>query len=1029
MDKYEYRVRAEEINALIDQGKYADAVKIADSIDWRRVKSVMMLCKISELYKMNRRYEESKEILLLAYERHPGARKIVYSLCELCIKLENVVEAVEYYKEFVQVAPRDTGKYILQYRLYEAQDVSLEERIAVLEEYKRRDYRERWAYELAYLYHRIGLATRCVEECDELILWFGDGKYVVKAMELKQLHESLTVAQQEKYDKRRTKQDVDLNAEEEEEEAVLPIEIKSVDPTDAKTAEIPAKEIDDEISRMEAEASDSLVKHGDEMDIQVKTMDMGEYNTINLQEELAKNLAKIMQAEDMVATDATVALPVDTIMGQATREMMTNAVSDNTIINSILSPELQKTVELTPVMEEEQEPLASAEQEEKTENPESIEDSEKTENPESIEVEEYDSEEIGSEESNHTEFDSEEEGSELEAVLYERFSGKTDADTEDDLDEEDQEMEGDTDESSDAEYPEVKYSQKAYDFVEEDLDEEDPVEIPEEMMPSSRVIPIITPPSQLEEQVARLAAQLAQLETKVVQAEQVEKEQVEKDNIKKLQTETLQIETLAEEAFESEQEEQVEKQITGQLSIVDIMSEWEETKKANEEKRMEDMRQKLLQQTGPMFSSFDAAIKESVQADLDMVSPLTNVFDEKDSEEIFREMDEVVVDNSEEDSEKLSEDEGMFQQNQVGDGLETDTQIDTQINEVEGMLAGGYESMWPLNTNIAKNAAVEEKTAEDITAAILDTASLASLVAEVLEESGVPEKKAPEPEPIRNLWEAEFMEVDPEDQLEVTENITEVMEPGYRSLTKEEKEIFGSIAQTREVQGQIARTLDAVTLTPNTGNIIITGDKGTGTTAVAKDIIRKLQMSDSNFSGKVAKITGSLLDKKDIAATIHDLENGALIVEKASELSPKMLEKMVHALESGSEQGIVIVLEDSREKADRLTAENPSLLRVFNSRIDIAALDNNGLVTYGKEYAREKEYTIDEMGTLALYTRITDMQTRDHSVTVEEVRQMIDDAIQHAEKKTVGHFVDVLLAKRYDEDDMIVLREKDFLTD
>ena len=1029
MDKYEYRVRAEEINALIDQGKYADAVKIADSIDWRRVKSVMMLCKISELYKMNRRYEESKEILLLAYERHPGARKIVYSLCELCIKLENVVEAVEYYKEFVQVAPRDTGKYILQYRLYEAQDVSLEERIAVLEEYKRRDYRERWAYELAYLYHRIGLATRCVEECDELILWFGDGKYVVKAMELKQLHESLTVAQQEKYDKRRTKQDVDLNAEEEEEEAVLPIEIKSVDPTDAKTAEIPAKEIDDEISRMEAEASDSLVKHGDEMDIQVKTMDMGEYNTINLQEELAKNLAKIMQAEDMVATDATVALPVDTIMGQATREMMTNAVSDNTIINSILSPELQKTVELTPVMEEEQEPLASAEQEEKTENPESIEDSEKTENPESIEVEEYDSEEIGSEESNHTEFDSEEEGSELEAVLYERFSGKTDADTEDDLDEEDQEMEGDTDESSDAEYPEVKYSQKAYDFVEEDLDEEDPVEIPEEMMPSSRVIPIITPPSQLEEQVARLAAQLAQLETKVVQAEQVEKEQVEKDNIKKLQTETLQIETLAEEAFESEQEEQVEKQITGQLSIVDIMSEWEETKKANEEKRMEDMRQKLLQQTGPMFSSFDAAIKESVQADLDMVSPLTNVFDEKDSEEIFREMDEVVVDNSEEDSEKLSEDEGMFQQNQVGDGLETDTQIDTQINEVEGMLAGGYESMWPLNTNIAKNAAVEEKTAEDITAAILDTASLASLVAEVLEESGVPEKKTPEPEVNRNLWEAEFMEVDPEDQLEVTENITEVMEPGYRSLTKEEKEIFGSIAQTREVQGQIARTLDAVTLTPNTGNIIITGDKGTGTTAVAKDIIRKLQMSDSNFSGKVAKITGSLLDKKDIAATIHDLENGALIVEKASELSPKMLEKMVHALESGSEQGIVIVLEDSREKADRLTAENPSLLRVFNSRIDIAALDNNGLVTYGKEYAREKEYTIDEMGTLALYTRITDMQTRDHSVTVEEVRQMIDDAIQHAEKKTVGHFVDVLLAKRYDEDDMIVLREKDFLTD
>ena len=171
MDKYEYRIRAEEINALIEQKDYIQAVKIADTIDWRRVRSVVMLCKVSELYKINRRYEESKEVLLLAYDLQPGSRKIVYSLCELSIKLEETVQAVEYYKEFIQIAPRDTGRFILQYRLYEAQDVSLEERIAVLEEYKKRDYREKWAYELAYLYHRIGLATRCVEECDELVLW------------------------------------------------------------------------------------------------------------------------------------------------------------------------------------------------------------------------------------------------------------------------------------------------------------------------------------------------------------------------------------------------------------------------------------------------------------------------------------------------------------------------------------------------------------------------------------------------------------------------------------------------------------------------------------------------------------------------------------------------------------------------------------------------------------------------------------------------------------------------------------------
>nr|MCR5771514.1 hypothetical protein [Butyrivibrio sp.] len=199
MDKYEYRVRAEEIKVLISSGKYGEAVKIADTIDWRRVKSTTMLCTISDLYKVNRRFEESKEILLLAYERYPSSRAIVYSLCELSIKMGEFVQAVEYYKEFVRIAPRDTGRYILQYRLYEAQDVSLEERIAVLEEFKKHDYREKWAYELAYLYHRVGLTTECIEEVDEMFLWFGVGKFVMKALELKALHEPLSQEQQARY--------------------------------------------------------------------------------------------------------------------------------------------------------------------------------------------------------------------------------------------------------------------------------------------------------------------------------------------------------------------------------------------------------------------------------------------------------------------------------------------------------------------------------------------------------------------------------------------------------------------------------------------------------------------------------------------------------------------------------------------------------------------------------------------------------------------------------------------------------------
>ena len=279
MDKAEYRIATEHIKKLIAQGEYAEASHIADTIDWSRVKSVMMLCTVSDLYKINRRYADAKEILYMAYERNPESRTILYSLCDLSIKLEEFVAAIEYYKSFVEVAPRDTGRYVLQYRLYQAQDVSLEERIEVLEQLKSEEYTEKWAYELAYLYHRIGFATKCVEECDELILWFGTGRYVYKAMELKMLHEPLTPSQQRTYDHRfeHLEQAKDMTR-------VLPridsgdsemTDESMVDVTDAPTVEIPKEYIEKEL-------------HSEPEEIQVKTLDVANaYNTMNLQKELA----------------------------------------------------------------------------------------------------------------------------------------------------------------------------------------------------------------------------------------------------------------------------------------------------------------------------------------------------------------------------------------------------------------------------------------------------------------------------------------------------------------------------------------------------------------------------------------------------------------------------------------------------------------------------------------------------------------------------------------------------------------------
>ena len=297
LDKYEYKVRSEEIKTLIAEGAYAEAAEIADTIDWRRVKSVMMLCTVSDLYKVNRRYEDAKNMLLLAYEKKPGGRTICYSLCELCIKTEEFVQAVSYYNEFMRVAPKDPERYILQYKLYEAQNVNLEERIGVLEELKKRDYREKWAYELAYLYHRVGLATRCVEECDELILWFGEGKYVIKAMELKMLHQPLSFAQQEAYDHR-----YDEYVEETAEQYTEETDAQYYDGQylyEGRQEAVPPFRQDGDIPEDTWEAQNAGGETApEEMDIQVKTMDVGRYNTINLQEELAAGLQEVLGAEE-----------------------------------------------------------------------------------------------------------------------------------------------------------------------------------------------------------------------------------------------------------------------------------------------------------------------------------------------------------------------------------------------------------------------------------------------------------------------------------------------------------------------------------------------------------------------------------------------------------------------------------------------------------------------------------------------------------------------------------------------------------
>ena len=975
MDKSEYKLRAEEIKDLISRGEYAQAAEIADTIDWRRVKSVMMLCTISDLYKINRRYEDARDMLLLAYERRPGGRTICYSLCELSIKMEEYVQAIEYYKEFVQVAPKDPGRYILQYKLYEAQDVSLEERIAVLEELKKRDYREKWAYELAYLYHRVGLAARCVEECDELILWFGEGKYVIKAMELKMLHQPLTPEQQEKYDHRfdapgtqqysqNYAQDPGYGQNETYDPNQGYVQDGSYDPNqgyaqggsydpnqgyaqdgsydpnqgyaqdgsyDPNQGYVQDGGYEPNQGYVQEETYEQVTGDTrgyetvqpvqpqqapaqpaeDDFDIHVKTMDVGQYNTINLQAELAAGLREVLSEDHAKETS-------DSITRSIVAPMIDPGDSDT---ESLDYPEIAD------VSEDDLEP--------------------ETEQMESSEVFFGETGEIGDL--------SQVPQVETEEILPEDpvVARRTDV------------------------VPELSEVQKTPE-VQEIVKEPETQKVPEAP---------VEPPKELADVLAQ-----------------------ESDG---------QISLVMPEA------ESIEKQITGQMNIEDILAEWERKKKENLEKREEEVRQHVLQQTGAMFTEFEQAVRDGLleklekekaadtadtvaedTTDTDEVEELEEITEEPATEEPVEELTEAapaeeaeqepVEELPEEDTvEELAEEPAYEPE---AEEFEESAEPEAEIYEQEEIV--DEEQAEP--EGAMDDEPVEEPTAEAVESADEETArEEIELTAEETPEAG----EAPE-QPERPAVERDKAKV--------------------RALTREERELYAPFIQSRSAREQLVKAIDNISLAAYTGNVIITGEEGMDTLSLAKNMVREIQATDSNFSGKVAKISGHALNKKDTADTLSKLKNGALIICKASEMNDATANVLHKALQQES-QGIVIILEDTKRDIDKFLEKHEKLRECFTARMDVEALSNNTLVAFGKQYAREMEYSIDELGELALHTRIEDMQTIDHVVTVVDVKQIVDEAIAHANKKTLKHFFDVLFAKRYDDEDMIILTEKDFV--
>ncbi len=933
MDKSEYKLRAEEIKDLISRGEYAQAAEIADTIDWRRVKSVMMLCTISDLYKINRRYEDARDMLLLAYERRPGGRTICYSLCELSIKMEEYVQAIEYYKEFVQVAPKDPGRYILQYKLYEAQDVSLEERIAVLEELKKRDYREKWAYELAYLYHRVGLAARCVEECDELILWFGEGKYVIKAMELKMLHQPLTPEQQEKYDHRfdapgshipsqNSVQDNEYSGNESYEQSYAKdgsydqeqgyaqdgsydqdqsyAQDSSYDQNQSYVQDSGYDQVNgdtqiyDPVQPAQQETPTQPVQ--DDYDIHVKTMDVGQYNTINLQAELAAGLREVLGEEPKGDT------------AKATSDSITRSI-------------------VAPMMDSDTESL---------DYPEIAEVSEDDLEPETEQIE----------------------GSEV-------FFGETG-----EIGDLSQVPEVETEEI----LPEEPASLKKQDVVPE--------------LSKAEVEPEATTPVEPPKELANVLAQESDGQISLVMPEA----------------------------------ESIEKQITGQMNIEDILAEWERKKKENLEKREEEVRQHVLQQTGAMFTEFEQAVRDGLleklekekAVDADTVTDTDEVEELEEIADVNDETEKAPAEVSEEEPEPEPADTDIVDTEEVEE-LEEEPAVAEYEEE-----SATEEPDAVVDMEVTQEPAAEiPEVPEETTAEIEEVPEETTAETEEASEESVAEAEE-EPE--------EAVEEVPEDEQPQTPEppVVERDKAKVRALTREERELYAPFIQSKSAREQLVKAIDNISLAAYTGNVIITGEEGMDTLSLAKNMIREIQATDSNFSGKVAKISGHALNKKDAAETLNRLQNGALIICKASEMNNKTVDTMYKALQQEN-QGIVIILEDTRKEIDRFLEKYEKLQESFTSRMDVEALSNDTLVAFGRQYAREREYSIDELGVLALHTRIEDMQTIDHVVTVVDVKEIVDEAIAHANKKTLKHFFDVLFAKRYDDEDMIILTEKDFV--
>lgn len=889
MDKYEFKLRLEEIDKLMEKSDYKSAVKLADTIDWRRVKSVVTLVRIAGLYRLNKRSNECKDLLEMAYDRNPVSRNAIYGLCEICLERGELIAAIEYFKEYAKNFPNDSGVYILRYRIYEAQNVGFDDRIELLEELKKKDRMEEWEYQLAYLYHRAGYATKCVEECDELILWFGEGPFVTKAMELKMLHAPLTPTQQEKYDRR----------------------------NDSRIEEA-------------ARAAMEKAQEEDEDDIKVKTIDMSKFNTMNLQAELAENLKEFMEEEPTPVSAPAQGYTAEPGENRGEKEVFHNTIpaDANEIFFADKTEDIRYAVPFT----------------------------------------------------------MEQSGSTPEMELFkENFV---------------QGMNG-----GGRDVSEIRFEEAA------------PVA---GMVTGSMAAGAVTG--------SMAAGAVTGSMTGIA----------------------------ADEAGLSEQP-MVEKQITGQMNLADFLSDWEQIKLANTQRFQEEVRQQILQHTGELFAEFNVNTQSGMLSALENPEKIDEVAGQA-SPVVMKGLDEQSVQSLAEavsyetiHTETVVGVIGHHDTAAMAQILPGDVDEDVAIARVSGNAKEEMvdSDMFPgeITVDVQMPEAVaeeEEVSAAEITyeeepavEATYEGEPAAEITYE--EESAVEATYEEEPaaenvyveEPATEsafygavteaipggIWKE--VEEAMADDANAAERADNAEDRSTGTLRDEEIELFSDYLYSKKMKEQIAQTLDRITLAAYTGNVLISSESDESAVELAKQIVKFVQNGDGNFSGKVAIISAERLNKKSIPEVLQKLVNGALLIESASHMNKNTIKELLQGLNQEN-TGIVVILLDTRAGIQRLVDKIPYMNDFFNARIDIAAMSMEMLINYAVKYARGLEYTIDDMGHLALSKRLSDLKRGNHVITLEEVRDIVDEAIRKANKKRLFG------KRRMDADGYYILREKDF---